>query len=79
MAARLGVDRASRKGGELMLHERDLPASVRKVIKGGKRIQSMTAADVNRVAAVVAALLLDTRELKPSDAKRVLRRALAIV
>jgi len=47
-------------------------------MKGIKTI-SMTAAEVGQHAIAVAAMLRDNRGLKPSDAQRVLKKAMLIV
>ena len=62
----------------MSINIKDLPSNVRTKIKG-VRMPSMTAAEVSKHAIAVAAMLRDDRNLKPSDAARVLRKALLIV
>ena len=62
----------------MTLNINDLPRNVRSKIKG-VRVPGMTAAEVSKHAIAVAAMLRDDRNLKPSDAQRVLRKALLIV
>jgi len=57
----------------------ELKRRVAKIDNKGKRSPGMTAAEVSQHALAVAAMLRDHRGLKPSDAQRVLRKALLIV
>jgi len=57
----------------------ELRRRVNKVANQGKRSPGMTAAEVSQHALAVAAMLRDHRGLKPSDAQRVLRKAMTII
>jgi len=57
----------------------ELRRAVSKAANKGQRTPGMTAAEVSQHALAVAAMLRDHRGLKPSDAQRVLRKALLII